>query len=103
MPGVVRECSCSKCDWTVPMIVLGWDVISVVFGSRMVVRLGWSLAMGWRPAEILRFAWYRFGLFLYRTSSCFRSLSVSFLLALLIIDIWLYDRGQGCLRALGFH
>ncbi len=68
------------------MIAWGCDVISFVFGSRMVARLGWSLALGWSPAEVLRFAWYRFGLFLYRVSSFFLSLSVSFRFALLMID-----------------
>ncbi len=41
----------------------GCVVISFVSGSRIVERLGWSLALGWRPAEVFRFAWYRFGLF----------------------------------------
>ncbi len=45
------------------MMAWGWDVISFVAGSRIVVRLGWSLARGRRPAEVLRLAWYRFGLF----------------------------------------
>ena len=34
---------------------------------------------------VLRLAWYLFGLFLYRASSCFLSFSISFRLALLII------------------
>ncbi len=44
------------------------------------------MALGWRPAEVFRFAWYRFGLFLYRASSFFLSLSMSFRFALLMID-----------------
>ena len=69
----------------------GWDVISFVSGSLIVVRLGWSLALGWRPAMVFRLLWYRFGLFLYMSSSFFLSLSVSFLFALLmIVDIALW-------------
>ena len=67
------------------MMAWGWDVVSFVFGSRIVVRFGWSLARGWRPAEDFRLAWYRFGLFLYMASSFFLSLSMSFRFALLII------------------
>ncbi len=52
----------------------GWDVISFVSGSLTVVRLGWSLALGWRPAMVFRLLWYRFGLFLYVSSSFFLSL-----------------------------
>ncbi len=50
------------------MMAWGWDVISFASRSRIVVRFGWFLALGWRPAEVFRLAWYRFGLFLYRTS-----------------------------------
>ncbi len=56
--GVVRECSRSKCVCIVATIVGGGcDVISFVVGSRMVASLGWSLALGWRPAEVFRLAW----------------------------------------------
>ncbi len=67
------------------MMAWGWDVISCVSGSLIVVRLGWSLALGWRPAMVFRLLWYRFGLFLYMSSSFFLSLSMSFLFALLMI------------------
>ena len=36
-------------------IVWGWEVISFVVGSRMVERIGWSLARGWSPAAVFRF------------------------------------------------
>ncbi len=67
------------------MMAWGWDVISFVSGSRIVVRFCWSLALGWRPAVVLRLAWYLLGLCLYKASSFFLSLSMSFLFALLII------------------
>ncbi len=51
------------------MMAWGWDVTSFVFGSLIVVRLGWSLALGWRPAMVFRLLWYLFGLFLYIASS----------------------------------
>ena len=42
---------------------------------------------------VLRLAWYRFGLFLYRASSFFLSLSMSFRLALLmIVEMALWHR-----------
>ncbi len=66
--------------------MIACDVISFVFGSRMVARFGLSLALSWSPVEVFRFAWYRFGLFLYRMSSFFLSLSISFRFALLMID-----------------
>ena len=83
------------------MIAWGCDVISCVFGSRMVARLGWSLAMGWSPAEVLRFAWYSFGFFLYKVSSFFLSLSVSFLFALLMIDEMALWHREGMSSMLG--
>ena len=63
----------------------GWDVISFVSGSRIVDRLGRSLALGWSPAMVFRLLWYFFGLFLYVSSSFFLSLSMSFRFALLMI------------------
>ncbi len=62
------------------MSMMSWGCvfISFVFGSRMVDRFGWSLALGWRPAEVFRLVWYRFGLFLYKMSSFLLSLSMSF-------------------------
>ena len=45
------------------MMACGWDVISFVSGSRIIVRFGWSLALGWRPAMVFRLLWYRLGLF----------------------------------------
>ena len=83
------------------MMAWGWDVISFVSGSRIVVRFGWSLALGWRPAEVFRLAWYRLGLFLYMTSSFFLSLSMSFRFALLmIIEMALWHR-EGMSAMLG--
>ncbi len=67
------------------MMAWGWDVISLVLGYLIVVRFGWSLALGWRPAKVLRLAWYLLGLCLYKVSSFLLSLSMSFLFALLII------------------
>jgi hypothetical protein len=82
-------------------MALGWVVISFVVGSRMVVRFGWSLALGWRPAEVLRLAWYRFGLDLYKASSFFLSLSISLRFALLmIVEIALWQR-EGMSSMLG--
>ncbi len=82
---MVRECSCLKCECTMSMMAWGWEVISLVFGSLVVVRFGWSLALGWRPALVLRLAWYLLGLCLYNASSFLLSLSTSFMFALLII------------------
>ncbi len=48
-----------------PMMAWGWDVISFVFGSRIVVRFGWSLARGWRPAEVLGWRGIVLGFFVY--------------------------------------
>ena len=64
------------------MMACGWDVISFVSGSLIVVRFGWSLALGWRPAIVFRLLWYLLGLFLYMSSSFFLSLSMSFRFAL---------------------
>ncbi len=83
------------------MIAWDCDVISFVLGSRMVARLGfgvadglgWSLTLSWRPAEVFRFAWYRFGLYFYMASSIFMSLSISFRFALLmIVEMALWHR-----------
>ena len=63
----------------------GWDVIAFVFGSRIVVRLGWSLVLGWSPADVFRLVWYLLGLFLYMVSSFFLSFSMSFRFALVMI------------------
>ena len=71
----------------------GLVIISLVVGSRIVARFGWSLALGCRPAEVLRLAWYRFGLVLYMASSFFLSLSISFRFALLMMsEIALWHR-----------
>ena len=71
----------------------GWDVISFVSGSRIVDRLGRSLALGWSPAMVFRVLWYFFGLFLYVSSSFFLSLSMSLRFALLmIVEIALWHR-----------
>ena len=60
-------------------------MISFVSGSRIVDRLGRSLALGWSPAMVFRLLWYLFGLLLYVSSSFFLSLSMSFRFALLMI------------------
>ena len=50
---------------------------------------------------VLRLAWYRFGLFLYRASSFFLSLSMSFRLALLMfVEMALWHR-EGMSSKLG--
>ena len=41
----------------------GWVVILLVARFLMASSLGWSLALGCRPAAVLRLLWYRFGLF----------------------------------------
>ncbi len=38
------------------MMAWGWDVISFVSGSLIVVRFGWSLALGLRPAVVVKLA-----------------------------------------------
>jgi len=52
--GVVRECSCFNWVCTVPRIVWGFDVISFEVGSRIVLELGWSFALGCRSVAVLR-------------------------------------------------
>ena len=77
------------------MMSCGLDVISFVAGFLIVVRFGWSLALGWRPAIVFRFVWYRLGLFLYKASSFFLSLSMSFLFALfMIVEMALWHRAE---------
>ena len=55
--GVLRECSFSKCVCSMLTIRDGCVVLSVVIGSRMASSLGWSLALGCRPAAVLRLLW----------------------------------------------
>jgi len=55
--GVLRECSFSKCVCSMLMILDGFVVISLVFGSRMASSLGWSLALGCRYVAVLRLLW----------------------------------------------
>ena len=55
----------------------------LVAGSLMASSLGWSLALGCRPAAVLRLLWYRFGLFLYSLSSFFLRVSTSLRFALI--------------------
>ena len=55
--GVLRECSFSKYVCSMLMILVGYVVISLVVGSRMASRLGWSLALGCRSAAVLRLLW----------------------------------------------
>ena len=40
-------------------------------GSMMASSLGWSLALGCKPAAVLKLLWYLLGLFLYSWSSFF--------------------------------
>ena len=75
---VVRECSCSKWDWSVVIMVCGSVVISLVAGTHIVCRLGWSLALGCRPTEVLKFWWHRLALFLYSSFSIRCRVSTSF-------------------------
>jgi len=59
----------------------------LVAGSLMASSLGWSLALGCRPAAVLiRLLWYRFGLFLYSLSFFFRRVSASLRFALFTMD-----------------
>jgi hypothetical protein len=60
-------------------------VISLVAGSRVVCRLGWSLALGCRPAKVFRFRWYRLAIFLYNSFSFCCRVSTSCLIALMMI------------------
>ena len=60
-------------------------MIPLVAGSRIVRRLGWSLALGFRHAEGFLFWWYRLAIFLYSSFSFRCKMSTSFLLALLMI------------------
>ena len=55
--GVLRVCSFSKCVCIMSMILVGCVVISLVVGSRMASGLGWSLALGCRPAAVFRLLW----------------------------------------------
>jgi len=55
--GVLRECSYSKCVCSMSTIWDGHVVISLVVGSRMASSRGWSLALGCRPAVVLRLLW----------------------------------------------
>ena len=62
LSGVVRECSFSKWFCSEVKMTRGFVMISFVTGSRIVFRLGWSLALGYRPAEVFLFWWYIFAL-----------------------------------------
>ncbi len=64
------------------MTLVRWAVMLLVDGSLMASSMGWSLALGCRLAAVLRFLWYRFGLFLYSLSSFFRRVSASLRVAL---------------------
>ena len=55
--GVLRDCSFSKCIYSMLMIWNGFVVISLMFESRMASSLGWSLALGCRPAVVLKLLW----------------------------------------------
>jgi len=71
----------------VSKMVWGCEVICPVLESVMVVRFGWSLAHGCRPAAVFKLRWYRLGLFLYNASSFLLIESMRFLLALLRIVV----------------
>ena len=55
--GVLRECSFSKCFCIISMIRGGCVVMSLVVESRIASSLGWSLALGCKPAAVLRLLW----------------------------------------------
>ncbi len=65
------------------------------------MRLVWSLALGRRPAEIFRFWWYRLAFFRYWASSFLRRVSMSFLLALVMIDAMALLHSDGMFSAFG--
>ena len=54
-------------------------------GPIMASSLGWSLALGFKPAAVLRLLWYRLGFFLNRWSSFFLRESASLRFALFTI------------------
>ncbi len=56
-PGVLWECSFSKCVCSMSMIRGGCVVMSLVVGSRMVSSLGWSLMLVCWPVAVLRLLW----------------------------------------------
>ncbi len=85
--GVVSECSCSKWVWSAVSMIWGSDVISFIVGSLIVLRLGWSLALGSIPAIIFRLWWYLLALFLYWLSPFLRRVYVNMLLALLLMIV----------------
>ena len=53
----MRECSFSKWFCRISMICGGDVVMVLVVGSLMASRFGWSLALGCRPADVLRLLW----------------------------------------------
>ena len=57
-------------------------MISFVVRSRIVCRLGWSLALGCRPAEAFKIWWYRLALFLYSSFSLCCNVFTSILFSL---------------------
>jgi hypothetical protein len=70
----------------------------LVDGSLMASSLGWSLALGCRPAAVLTLLWYRFGFFLYSLSSFFRRVSASLrfaLITMVAMALW-HSAGISC-------
>ena len=63
--GVAFVCSRAKCDVTSWMTSSGCVCVCLVVGFVRVVTLGWSLALGTKPAFILRLLWYCLGLLSY--------------------------------------
>ena len=51
---MLREYSSSKCVCNISTIRCGCVVISLDVGSRMASSLDWSLALGCRPAAVLK-------------------------------------------------
>ena len=72
----------------------------LVVGSLMASSLGWSLALGCKPAAVLRLLWYRLGLFcIVGLPSSGGSLLVCGLLCLQLL-LWLYGIEPGYLQVL---
>ena len=75
--GVLRECSFSKRVCRMLMTWGGLEVMLLVAWSLMASSLGWSLALGCKPAAFLRLLWYRLELFFHSWSSFFLRESAS--------------------------
>ena len=94
MSGVTRDCSASKCVFNVSSILWGSEVLSLVCGTLMVARLGWSFTLGCSPAVVLRLLWYFFGLFKYKAFFFFTKVDKFYFFALAIMEnmaLWQRD------------